>query len=315
MPDDAIAHRALHVVEQQPAAPERDVMLRIMAAHGAHARAIDPLFADTPSAPMADDERLQQQRSAIAEIVKKMGLSGHDKTVVEFGSGDGALSRTLYGAGVAGTFVLVDRSKQRLNRASTNDGIVMLCADVATLRPEALREAVSGECVVVSNHLCGAALDAALRCALDAWKYPAAHEDAQGGLAGIVAVTCCHHACADASFLGTAFLRDVCGLSAPDRAFARKWSLMAPRRERAAHVRPRVLEAATLLGIAPAEAAHLGACCRALMDSARASYLESCGFTVALVHHVPQTLTADNVMLLATRPPPPAQPHPQGSGT
>ena len=32
---------------------------------------------------------------------------------------------------------------------------------------------------------------------------------------------CCHHACTDETFLGTAFLRDTCGLSAADLALTR----------------------------------------------------------------------------------------------
>ena len=119
-------------------------------------------------------------------------------------------------AGSAGDFLLVDRSKSRMIRA--------------------LAAAVDEECVVVSNHLCGGGLDAALRCALDAWgggdddgAADAEREDGAvrrvGRLAGIAAVTCCHHSCTDATFLGSAFLHEDCGLGPADVALVRKWSL------------------------------------------------------------------------------------------
>ena len=303
----------------------QDVMRRVLAAHAAHALPVNTLYAEVPADPLPDNERLQRQRAAIADIVKRSGLAGSDKTVVEFGAGDGSLSRTLCREGVAGSFVLIDRSKQRMNRAAMSQmPMSQLCTDVASLRPEELREAAPNACIMVSNHLCGAAQDAAIQCALNAWvdaptttpcggPCGECSDETGGGkggrgssdsLAGIVAVTCCHHACADASFLGTAYLRDVCGLSTSDRELVRKWSLMAPRRERAANCRPRVIEASKVLEVSPSEAAHLGLCCRALMDSARARFLHDRGFSVSLVHHVPNTLTADNVMLLAVRTPP-----------
>ena len=246
---------------------------------------------------------------AIAQVLRLAGLAGEGRTIVEMGAGDGALSRALQHARSAGAFLLVDRSKQRMSRARAAESAPMqqLCTDVAALRPEVLREAVPSEAVMVSNHLCGAALDAAIRCSLDAWVDAAAEGEAasqaaaRGGLAGIVAVTCCHHSCSDDTFLGTDYLCGVCGLSADEVRQTRKWSVMAPQRERPAASRPRVLEAAKLLGVSPVEATELGTCCRRLLDTARAKALERLGFTVALVHHVPFVLTADNVMLLAMR--------------
>ena len=247
---------------------------------------------------------------AIAQVLRLAGLAGEGRTIVEMGAGDGALSRALQHARSAGAFLLVDRSKQRMNRARAageSAPMQQLCTDVAALRPEVLREAVPSEAVMVCNHLCGAALDAAIRCSLEAWVDAAAEGEAaseaaaRGGLVGIVAVTCCHHSTQDDTFLGTDFLYGVCGLSADEVRQTRKWSVMAPQRERPAASRPRVLEAARLLGVSPVEASELGTCCRRLIDTARAKALERLGFTVALVHHVPFELTADNVMLLAMR--------------
>ena len=284
-----------------------DLMHRVLAAHAEHSLPVEVLYASEQPPPEADDERLTRQREAIAHILRQTGLAGPRRTIVEFGSGDGALSRSLRSAGAARDFLLVDRSKQRMNRAEKADdaenvegggGMKRLLVDLKALKPEVLRDAgPSDECVVVSNHLCGGALDAAVRCALDAWP-------AGGGqCAGIVAVTCCHHACTDDTFLGTEFLRETCGFSPSEIPLIRTWSLMAPRRERPAATRPRVTEAAKQLGVSPAEASELGTVCRVLLDSARARHLQSVGFSVRLVHHVPFELTADNVMLIATRQP------------
>ena len=267
--------------------------------------------------------RLQRQRVAIAGIMKRSGLAGH--TIVEFGAGDGALSRTLWSTGVGMSFVLVDKSKKRMEREAMPEGFepARLCVDVDALDPEMLREAVGSQRrdgisstrnVLLSNHLCGAALDTSIRCALSAWQSEAQSAPADGvdqrgrtrdkggseELAGVVAVTCCHHACAFESFLGREYLSEA-GLANTDFDAICKWSRLAPRRERPAASRPRVVEMAHQLGCSPAEAAELGMRCRHLMDSCRARYLAARGFDVALVRHVGAELTGDNVMLLCTR--------------
>jgi hypothetical protein len=164
--------------EQLSAADARESLRRILDAHAAHALPVEPMYADTSieATSLSDDERLQSQRAAFADCLRFSGLAGVKRTIVEFGAGDGALSRALRSAGAAGDFLLIDRSKKRMSRAlaaTESDGcdsvpMRQLCSDVGALAPEALREAAPDDCVVVvSNHLCGGALDAALRVSLD----------------------------------------------------------------------------------------------------------------------------------------------------
>jgi hypothetical protein len=290
----------------------RATMRRVLAACEKHARPIKQLYAPLQAgAPaLSDDERLEQQRMAIADVLKPLGMRGSRRTVIEFGAGDGALSRTLWRTGSGSAFVLIDKSKPKMDRLadSQRDGFQpsQLCADVGALQPHVLRDAVAdtSECVVLSNHMCGCALDQAVHCALHAFlsdgeQLPEA-ATTSAYIVGIVAVTCCHHACTRETFLGREFLGDA-GLNNADFELVRRWTRMAPRRERPAATRLRVVETAKELGITIDDAAELGSRCRQLMDSGRAHFLEQHGFDVVLANHVPFALTADNVMLLAMR--------------
>jgi hypothetical protein len=287
---------------------------RLLAAHAAHALPIHQLYSG-PFGKLSDEERLEAQRHAIADALRRSGLAdAAHMTIVEFGAGDGALSRTLSARGIASKFLLIDKNKRRIGRAleGTEAAMQQLCADIGILEPETLRAAAPDDTVVVvCNHLCGGALDDAIRCALAAWDSPreggiggGGSSDAFGGsqLAGVVSVTCCHHNCSCTTLLGSQqFLRDVCGLTDGELELARDWSRMAPRREKPAESRPRLVDMAQQLCISPDDAADLGMRCRVLLDSARALHLQQRGFSVALVHHVPNTLTADNLMILASR--------------
>ena len=272
--------------------------------------------AEPPARP-SDDTRLELQRAAIIrEIATGLdsgssgggssgsgssgsgsgGSGSYGRTIVEFGAGNGALSRELYRTGVAQRCVLVDKNQKRLERG--DDQFQRLCLDVSEMTPEQLRQLVSDECIVLSNHMCGSALDVSVRCATDTWRSHDAPPAAR--LSGVVAVTCCHHACTWFTYLGREYLESE-GLGAADFETIRRWSRMAPRRDKPATVRPRVMEAAASLGITADEAAALGSRCRQLLDTGRAHYLQRCGFDVELVQHVSFALTADNVMILASR--------------
>ena len=294
----------------------RATMSRVLAAWTNSAQPIEQFHTGIPNGTLPDAERLELQRKAIVGVLKQTGLgsTSNEHTVIEFGAGDGKLSRAIFQNGIGKHFVLVDKSQQRLDRTQrASNGTdefepTQLCADVGTLRPDELRAVAqkgpaTDGCIALSNHMCGAALDQAVVCSLAAWD-PRGQADAASGaatpaqaLCGMVAVTCCHHVCTRDTFLGMRFLREV-GLEA-DFELIRQWSRMAPRRERAATSRPKVVETAQRLGITPDEAAELGSRCRQLMDTGRARFLEQQGFKVSLVHHVPFTLTADHVALVA----------------
>ena len=287
----------------------RCLMQQVLAVHAAHA--LQVVDCSKPCTdPVPDETRLRLQREAIVHIINKISAGRASTcTVVEFGAGEGALSHALWRAGTASKYVVVDRSRNklaRMARSAAAEGFPseQLCIDVADLLPEALRNVVPTELsIVLANHMCGSALDTAISCAASAW-----HDDVtatlqpQQLLEGIVAVTCCHHGCTWASYLGRDFFHEV-GLSALEFASILQWSRLAPRRNKKASTRERVMDTAAELGITSDQAAELGTRCRQLLDTGRAHYLQQRGFHVVLVHHVDFSLTADNVMLLASRQP------------
>lgn len=283
---------------------------RVLHAHKTHAWPIAQWHADlNTSALLPDSERLSRQRHAITAAIQRTGIAASAATtVVEFGAGDGSLSRTLWRAGVGAKHLLIDRSQKKLGMATTPAAAggfdpQQLCADATTLGSDALRSAVTADAAVaISNHMCGCAVDASIRCAVGAWTQQEQnlHDHHDSELTGVVAVTCCHHQCTWELYLGQPFF-EAAGLSRGDFELMKLWSRFAPRRQRSADTRPRVVAAAHQLGLTPVQAAELGVRCRHLLDSGRADYLRRNGFDVALGHHVPFALTADNLMILAQK--------------
>lgn len=253
-----------------------------------------PLPAELADAPLASSVlRHDLQHEGIVEQMRGGGLLSPRLTMIDFGAGDGGLCRCVACAvGSGGRFLLVDRNR-RSSFPAVGVDVQWLCADVASLPAVDLQRAASGECVVVSNHLCGKALDLAVQRAVDAF-----HTTTPSRLLGVMAATCCHDQCSWDSFLGRPSFVEW-GFSAADFELICQWSRMAPRRGKPDHTRDRVVREAQRLGVAPAEAAQLGLHCRRLMDSARLLRLQQHGFDVALVEHVDFRVTADNVMLRA----------------
>lgn len=288
-------------------AARRALMERVERAHEAHSLPVQPgaapLPAGTADGPMLSSElRHDLQHEGIVEQLRGGGLLSRDLTVVDFGAGDGGLCRSVAGAAGGGSFVLVDRSR-RPTLPATGIDVSWLCADVSALSAAELeRAAADGQCVVVSNHLCGEGLDLAVQRSVEAFHSASA---APPRLLGVMAATCCHDQCRWGSFLGQRALAEW-GFGARDFELLCQWSRMAPRRGKADDGRERVVREAQRLGVTPAKAAQLGLRCRRLMDSARLQRLRRLGFEVSLVEHVDFRVTADNVMLSAILTPPAA---------
>jgi len=172
-----------------------------------------------------------------------------------------------------------------------------VCADVTVMGSEFLRNTVPvGTCVGLANHLCGDALDCAIRATVEAWP-----GGENGTLSAFLAATCCHHKISWDKFIGRSQFV-AWGFGRDHFEQVRRWSRLAPRRSRESSTRARVVEEAELLGISPAEAASLGVSCRILLDRARMNFLAKIGFETRLLHHVPFDATADNVLLVAVAP-------------
>jgi len=294
----------------EPDASLVDIMRRVNEAHATVSLPVRATAAALPERELKDDERHQLQRQSIVNTLRHEGLASPALSIVEFGAGDAALSREAWRAQAGGRFCVVDKNPKRtlqLERARSYGGAPagfmpsVVCADVCELEPDELRGAVEpgeGANVMLCNHLCGDALDEAVRCSVSAW-----HSRAPGSLAGVMAVTCCHDGCSWGSYLGKAFLVR-CGLDGPaEFEQLRRWSRLAPRRNVPSAGRERVVREATRLGVSCDAAVQLGVRCRELLDTGRALHLQALGFEVALVKHVDFRVTADNVMIQAVHRP------------
>ena len=181
-----------------------------------------------PPVDPSDTTRLALQRAAILREMTQAGLGTADeqaarrRTLVEFGAGEGTLSRELWRAGAAADVILVDRSERRPPQDPIPSGAERrLCMDVRALSAEQLRAMVVGEAVLLSNHCCGSALDISVQCAARAFAGERATR-----LSGIVAVTCCHHLCSWRNYLGRDALAEW-GFDASDFELLRRWSRLA----------------------------------------------------------------------------------------
>ena len=137
------------------------------------------------------------QHQGIIEQMRGGGLLSPELTFVDFGAGDGGLCRCVACAAGGGRYVLVDRSRRPTMPAVGVHEVNWLRADVSTLLAPDLQRAARGECVVVSNHLCGSALDLAVGRSVDGF-----HLTKPARLLGVMAATCCHDQCSWDSFLG-----------------------------------------------------------------------------------------------------------------
>jgi len=269
--------------------------------------------------PPTDDERHHIQRQAFVEQLRAASLLDASEPLhtIEFGCGNGALSYAVWLASRgACSSVLIDRRQvlpQTLVHAQAEVGLpaashlgtgapawqpLHTCADVSQIDAEFLRTTVcGGRCVALANHLCGDALDCAMRAAVEAWP----GEGDSGHLEAFLAATCCHHKIQWEAFAGRELFA-TWGLSPQDFEQIRRWSRFAPRRSREASTQSRVTLEAERLCISADEAAALGTSCRLLLDRARKSFLSNHGFATTLLHHVPFEATGDNVLMVAVRP-------------
>lgn len=283
------------------ASADRALKKRVERVHRASALpvrcGVAPLPAGLPDGSLSSSVvRHDLQHQGIVEQMRSGGLISPELTFVDFGAGDGGLCRCVACAAGGGRYVLVDRSR-RPTMPTVGIEVNWLRTDVSTLLAPDLQRAARGECVVLSNHLCGSALDLAVGRSVDGL-----HLTSPARLLGVMAATCCHDQCTWESFLGRRAFAEW-GFSAEDFRLLCHWSRLAPRRNKPDHTRERVVREAERLGVTCAEAAQLGLHCRQLIDTARLLHLQRHGFEVSLVEHVDFRVTADNVMLCAVRRP------------
>mmetsp|Transcript_4880 Transcript_4880/g.16065 ORF Transcript_4880/g.16065 Transcript_4880/m.16065 type:complete len:362 (+) Transcript_4880:1263-2348(+) len=290
-----------------------------------------PCASQTFAGPPSDVERHGMQRKAFLHQLRAASLlppaDGSDSSCdgvehfIEFGAGNGALSYAVWLAsrGACHSVLVDQRQSLTLNLSGVQAELPLpageierltpagralprwephcACLDVTKVRVDYLRKAArGGTCVGLANHLCGDALDCAMRAAVDAWP-----GDEHGRLAAFVAATCCHHKIRWELFAGRRQFESW-GLTRETFEQMRRWSRLAPRRNRESSTRVRVQVEARRLGVPPSEAAALGLSCRLLLDRARLHFLAENGFETSLQHHVPFEATADNILMVAVAP-------------
>lgn len=248
--------------------------------------------------PPSDQARRQLQARAYAAVLVELGVLDDERNVyVDLGAGSGLVSAEIRAAlprAGGGQFILVDQR----DKPPPDDAMCRLCADIATLGSAAeLRRAAhaawpsGAPVVVVANHLCGGALDRSIELFAG-----------ERALAAFCAATCCHDKAGWATYCNREFVLAL-GLGEAEFGQLCAWSALAPRRNKPPDERARVRDAARALRAASLdECERLGGACRLIIDTGRRLRLEAGGLATHLRCHVPFEVTADNVLIVASRP-------------
>ncbi|KAL3897420.1 MAG: hypothetical protein SGPRY_013060, partial [Prymnesium sp.] len=121
-----------------------NLMHRVDEAHARHALRVDCTARSLPDRQLLDEERHMLQHKSFVDALERNSLASQHTSIVEFGSGDAALSRAAWKAGAGGRFCLIDKNPRRAEQWKNIRGFVpkSICADVAQLDPDELRETV-----------------------------------------------------------------------------------------------------------------------------------------------------------------------------
>lgn len=185
------------------------------------------------------------------------------------------------------------------------------------------------DAVIFSKHLCGAATDLTLRCAVNRHAY--AHEpnseackwsdigSLPGSVSAIMIALCCHHRCTWLTFVST-FNKLATALTLLiDKEFFTSLSF-TPREfaylckmSRYCHYSCRLTNEfswavsgssatnPTEVTVEGIKSPEIGLKCKRLLDFARAQYLEKHGYNVHLYYYVQKDITAENVLIVAKK--------------
>lgn len=251
----------------------------------------------TPDGDPSDQARRSAQARAYAHVLSGLGLLDDAQTVfVDLGAGSGLVSMEIHAAlpCFGARFVLVDQR----DKTPPDSAMCQLCADIESLNSaEELRSAAhplwhkGAPLVVVANHLCGSALDHSIELFVE-----------ERGLVAFCTATCCHDKARWSSYCNQRFMAAL-GIGELEFRQLCTWSALAPRRNKRPAERSRVCEAARELRMTDlAKCEQLGVASRLIIDTGRRLRLEALGMRSHLRHHVPFTVTADNVLIVAHRP-------------
>ena len=222
------------------------------------------------------------------------------------------------------TFVLVDRGRfrhkaERMHRYQ-NPGhvferVLMDIRDLDLARVDTFRAARA--VVAYGKHLCGAATDLALRC-IHSWFGTDAGApvgtDAQKDFCAVAIALCCFHCCDWRSYTGKAWLQSL-GFTRDDFPLLRSLTSWNTSNYPLVSAADATAASATAAGASPAsdapsstagdhgftpsEKRRLGMQARHILIAGRVLYLRQHGFDTRVVTYVPETISPENLLLLA----------------
>ncbi|XP_053616462.1 tRNA:m(4)X modification enzyme TRM13 homolog [Plodia interpunctella] len=246
-----------------------------------------------------------RQTSSLLHMMETAGLVRDHTCYVELGAGKGLVSYYLWqawcSAGSDSTGLLLDRAALRHKRDNKLPArVVRVRADLAHVALERVPAVRARPGVVgVAKHLCGAATDLALHCMTSA---AVLHKTR-----GLAMATCCHHRCDPHVYLGREQLRE---LGVTDEDFnvilgIVSWATCGdgrPREKRAETEEETDRELVANDAEMRRQRALTGRKAKSLLDWGRAAALRGKGFNVDLVIFVPDSVSPENLAIVAVKP-------------
>lgn len=252
------------------------------------------------------------QAASLLCLYEKYNLIKDGTMFIEFGAGKGQLSywlkKIVKDSRKRCSILLVDRANCRHKfddrKQISNDFSVpvrRVKADIADidLANEELKLSEFGQIVASSKHLCGAGTDLALR-GISSLK---TNDQLMEKCVGVITATCCHHRCDQVSFVGLSFLLEkgftleefniMCSLSS--------WATSGERKNPSICAAVDYLQRYAVLNLSQEQRRLIGRNCKHLLDYTRLLYLEQLGFCVRLVSYISESISPENVCILATR--------------
>ncbi|CAK1542434.1 unnamed protein product [Leptosia nina] len=210
--------------------------------------------------------------------------------------------------------ILRESNPKSTNSAQANDGNISIMDESTRLRADLahlLLHAVPSveickNVVGFAKHLCGVATDYSLRCLVS----PGVISKTQG----ILIATCCHHRCQRDGYVANEHLLDL-GLNAEEFNIILgvvSWATCGDGRSRSKKTEPKETSSdrspdttttvgSKGLGLSREEREEIGRRAKALLDWGRVLYLRKCGFSAHLAHYVPNTVSLENICIIAKR--------------
>lgn len=249
-----------------------------------HARTGESLPPVTvPRAPKPD-KRQHIQSQVLVQVMETCGLLQTGVSYIEFGAGKGALSHYIAERTTAHHF-LIERAPMRNKYDKLHSHtFVRLQADIADI--DLKRVNLIGAVICVGKHVCGGATDLSLVSVLRSGVE----------LEGAVLATCCHHRCTLSTFIGSEVLSSL-GMSETEQMQLFKASSWGPSGA------VRLEEGQEAVSMAKSEA---GLKAKRIIDIARVLYLSDVGLSGRLFQYCDNSLTPENMVLVARKCPLPS---------